>query len=1149
MGLISRGALLLLAAASMLGVDGQTAPVCANSADCGPMGQCVHGQHGQHCSYLSTGTASETASRRFKYIVVGGGAAGCAAAATLAAHGATLLIERGDRKELYPSTRNMAAFDAIFTEGPFMEALTTSDGTRVARPRVLGGGTAINVGIYNRDTADTAVGIFARLGYDMVKMEAAYNWTESVLRPEPALAPMSDSYAAGLRAAFLADDANMTNHSTPSISLAPGIFQPYTTLPGGQSGRNRTSADMLVRQANLNLTILLNSAVTRVVFDPSKRAVGVEFRSQGALYRVFVEDGDGEVVLAAGAMATPVLLMASGIGPSGHLSDHGIATVVDSPTVGTLTDPAMVMFGMVGWRDEVLTPRTPAFLLTLPGSGVAVEAFTGEQAMRGLLLSSCGLLPREQRTDAACDAAAQWMATRSNLNQDLSSVTAVGVKLLGPSSRGSVRLSSSSAEDRPIVTTGFFSVESDLALLATGLRRVIQAAESDHMAPYRASRLPTMMALLFGADSDVNASAGGTGQRPYLPATLPAASDNDTVLQDWCREYAVTMYHQSGTTAGAIDANFSIAGVAGLRVADASALTKLPGTHPMASVMALGRYAAQSIVSTPLGSSGTISPADFPVPSSSADDSDDALAVVGAVLGSVVAVLLVGVAATKYRTSGKDAPSRPPRRLSLWAQMASAPSIDERAVWGKSKMEQTARVNLAERTGRGSRTVILLKTAVALAGISVEPNSILLKDVSAFTRDKKDKRQVNAVLQNISAFIGAEHVTALIGPSGSGKSTLLNYLAFGKSYAHFEGSVKFGGKPLLDWRKSNRVGYVPQHSLFVPVLTALEHLTYQAALRLPHADQALREKEALKALSVVGLAQSKHIKCGGVLAGGFTIKGLSGGQQRLLSIATVLMENNPILMLDEPTSGLDSHHAFSVMLCLRMLASMGHTVLLSIHQPSKELWDMVDDTVVMSCGRCVFSGPTPKLMPWFELHGFASLPSENPVDFVIGLVTTGINKPQLLYGDNTLRSNDDVSALALNFRHVHIASQLWAGLRDAVRSRRWRARLDMLPPTPDRDEREQPREKRAGWFRQVGVLCGRQCLLTVRNPGDALSRLICYFGIGLLGGFVFAQVDAVQSWYGLMFWTVRISTRSHGRLNPLPPPNHQRQAWSLAPLA
>ena len=272
MELRSRGfQLAVFAAASVLRGDGQVTPVCSTSADCGPLGRCADGLH---CSYLSTATASETASNRFKYIVVGGGAAGCAAAATLAAQGATLLIERGERKELYPSLQNVTTFVARYdATAAEVELLTGSDGTRVVRPRVLGGGTALNVGIYNRDSADNATSVFAGLGYDMVKMEAAYNWTESILEPEPAPGPVSDSYAAGLASAFLAVDPNITNLSSASIGLIPGLFQGYTTLPSAQSGRNRSAADALVRQPNLNLTVLLKSAVTRVVFDPSKRAV------------------------------------------------------------------------------------------------------------------------------------------------------------------------------------------------------------------------------------------------------------------------------------------------------------------------------------------------------------------------------------------------------------------------------------------------------------------------------------------------------------------------------------------------------------------------------------------------------------------------------------------------------------------------------------------------------------------------------------------------------------------------------------------------------------------------------------------------------------------------------------------------------------
>ena len=87
----------------------------------------------------------------------------------------------------------------------------------------------------------------------------------------------------------------------------------------------------------------------------------------------------------------------------------------------------------------------------------------------------------------------------------------------------------------------------------------------------------------------------------------------------------------------------------------------------------------------------------------------------------------------------------------------------------------------------------------------------------------------------------------------------------------------------------------------------------------------------MKVMLLVGLRAKKHIKCGGPLPGGFTVKGLSGGEQRLLSIATVLLEENPVLILDEPASGLDSHHALAMMVCLRVLSDMGHTVILSVH--------------------------------------------------------------------------------------------------------------------------------------------------------------------------------------------------------------------------
>ena len=86
-------------------------------------------------------------------------------------------------------------------------------------------------------------------------------------------------------------------------------------------------------------------------------------------------------------------------------------------------------------------------------------------------------------------------------------------------------------------------------------------------------------------------------------------------------------------------------------------------------------------------------------------------------------------------------------------------------------------------------------------------------------------------------------------------------------------------------------------------------------------------------------------------------KGLSGGQQRRLSVALEALSSPETLFLDEPTSGLDSESAYHVMKFLRSYARHGNRrVILTIHQPSSFVWEMLDNIVLLSKGYLVYQG-------------------------------------------------------------------------------------------------------------------------------------------------------------------------------------------------
>ncbi|KAG1658729.1 hypothetical protein FOA52_002744 [Chlamydomonas sp. UWO 241] len=212
------------------------------------------------------------------------------------------------------------------------------------------------------------------------------------------------------------------------------------------------------------------------------------------------------------------------------------------------------------------------------------------------------------------------------------------------------------------------------------------------------------------------------------------------------------------------------------------------------------------------------------------------------------------------------------------------------------------------------------------------------------------------VLRSVSGCAEPGHMVALMGASGSGKSTLLDVLAMrgagaGSSAARVSGAVLVNGRRRSG--SSSSSGGISSHGSSNGVGGG--HGT-------PRHDV---EDTVNRALSVMGLQNQAHTLVGGTLLGGFTLRGISGGERRRLAIAAACLGGPSLLMLDEPTSGLDSFSALSVSFFLRALANAGHTLLVSIHQPRAGIWGMFDRVLLLSSGAMMYEGPVSQMVPWF----------------------------------------------------------------------------------------------------------------------------------------------------------------------------------------
>eukprot|EP00127_Corallochytrium_limacisporum_P001065 Clim_evm3s37 gene=Clim_evmTU3s37 len=230
------------------------------------------------------------------------------------------------------------------------------------------------------------------------------------------------------------------------------------------------------------------------------------------------------------------------------------------------------------------------------------------------------------------------------------------------------------------------------------------------------------------------------------------------------------------------------------------------------------------------------------------------------------------------------------------------------------------------------------------------------------------------ILHGVSGHVGEGELMAIMGPSGAGKSTLLSTLV-GAANANLEysGTIEaISGRDkqiVLDYEKRTDrllgarklrdcVGFVPQEDILVGSLTVEETIQFREWLYKIEPSQ----DEVNNLINSVGLSHAKDTIIGTVLR-----KGVSGGEKRRVSVAAEMASCAKTLILDEPTSGLDAATSYSLLLELRSLAQQkGLAVIVTIHQPSYDLFRLFDKLLLLTSGHVAFCGPLDECAEWMH---------------------------------------------------------------------------------------------------------------------------------------------------------------------------------------
>ncbi|GFY84343.1 glucose-methanol-choline (GMC) oxidoreductase family protein [Actinidia rufa] len=504
----------------------------------------------------------------YDYIIIGGGTAGCALAATLSQNASVLVLERGDLPYSHPTINNIVTFAATLADiSPNCpsQPFTSTDGVINTRARVLGGGSAINAGFYSRASTDYV----GKAGWDPRLVEESYEWVERKVVFQPPMLEWQTAVRDGLVEVGVLPDNGFTYKHVYGTKVGGTIFD--------HNGRRHTAADLLEYADPATASVFLNAMVHQIFFEtkgkPRPRAHGVEFRDQeGNIHRAYLNEGPmNEVILSAGALGSPQMLMLSGIGPRAHLMAHGIEVLVDQPMVGQ---------GMADNPMNILVIPSPR---PVEGSLVQVVGITRFdnyiEAASGLQLSALLQMFANQT--------GHTNTVISEINPLLKLTSQIGVilqKIIGPLSRGNLELETRDPNDNPRVTFNYFKDPQDLQRCVQGMRTVIQVIESRAFSTFRYPTLSVQTLISIMLALPVN----------LRPRHFSAAFS----LEQFCIDTVMSIWHYHGgcQVGRVVDHDYKVLGVDTLRVIDGSTFNGSPGTNPQATLMMLGRYMGQRIL-------------------------------------------------------------------------------------------------------------------------------------------------------------------------------------------------------------------------------------------------------------------------------------------------------------------------------------------------------------------------------------------------------------------------------------------------------------------------------------------------------------------------------------------------------------------------
>nr|XP_026489496.1 glucose dehydrogenase [FAD, quinone]-like [Vanessa tameamea] len=536
----------------------------------------------------------------FDFVIVGGGSAGCVIANRLTeANTNVLLIEAGDDPPYITEIPGISVL--LGSSFPDWNYYTDNDGSsgsahkmhklHAIQGKMLGGSSNVNYMYYIRGNEKDYENWAERgnLGWDWRTVteyleksicHIANNDANSINEPRGCLGisqPLWKQETEAYLNAFkenghdILEDFNQLGFSTPSFTI--------------YNRRRQSTAFTFIKpiMKRKNLYLLKNTMATKIILDRNKKAIGVEVKYNGVMKKIYAKK---EIIISAGSLNSPKLLMLSGIGEKEHLEKIGIETIVNLPNVGVnLQDHMLVPIILSGGNNS--TFLIDNFNALKHADKFPVATVMGFMALdknqkypdyqvTAFPISSGSLLPA-----LMCSEIFDWnneiciAIANSTTQRDILYTL---VSFLHPKSSGKVRLKSKKPEDGPIISTGYFSNEDDLEKFAKCVEDFTRVTSSTYFKQIKSEVIDLNVKECKHIDF---------GSQKYWEC--------------YVFNLAASQFHFSGTCAmgpegvGVVDERLRVRGVKGLRVVDASIMPSIVSGNTYASVIMIAEKASDMI--------------------------------------------------------------------------------------------------------------------------------------------------------------------------------------------------------------------------------------------------------------------------------------------------------------------------------------------------------------------------------------------------------------------------------------------------------------------------------------------------------------------------------------------------------------------------